>query len=257
MRAGDERVRALFGKGVALGKLGRNTQAGQVLEAVLEADGAHADAMAYLAMLRVRDSRLDEGLGLLRQALILSPGHTLAAESLATALTDEGTRLKVAGFAGLAFEKYAEAAQVWPSCAPARYNLGIIFADRGELEEALDSYRAALAITPQYAEAHNNMGVVLKGAGRITEAVNAYRLCLKADPNFLLASQNLSVALSDLGTLVKHQSAVRVATEPLGRALGTLVKHQGGLDEALAYYQEALFYNSKNPDAISRNALDH
>lgn len=231
--AGDpELVRALFGKGVALGKLGRNTQAGQVLEAVLVADAGHADAMVYLAMLRLRDSRVDEGIALCRLALERDAAHALGKEVLSTALTDEGTRLKVAGFSDLAFERYAEAAQVSPGCAPARYNLGIIHADRGEVEEALRAYRAALHVRPTYAEAHNNMGVVLKGAGRIAEAVEAYRACLRVDPNFELASKNLSIALSDLGTIVKGSD------EPDARA------------RALEHYQEALFHNSKNADAM-------
>lgn len=74
---------------------------------------------------------------LYRKALRVDPLCKLAAEGLATVLTEEGTRLKLAGQSGLAYSKYEEAALLFPSYAPAHYNIGIMLAERGQNEEAL------------------------------------------------------------------------------------------------------------------------
>ena len=79
---------------------------------------------------------------LYRKALRVDPQCMLAAEGLATLLTDEGTKLKLAGQADLGFAKYKEAAQLYPSYAPAHYNMGIMYAERGQTDEALKARTA-------------------------------------------------------------------------------------------------------------------
>eukprot|EP00960_Hanusia_phi_P069930 767193-Hanusia_phi.AAC.2 len=49
-----------------------------------------------------------------REALLIDPGCTIAAEGLAAALTDEGTRIKLLGQGEAAYLKYKEASQICP-----------------------------------------------------------------------------------------------------------------------------------------------
>ncbi len=81
--------------------------------------------------------RLEDGVKLYRKALTADPQCMLAAEGLATLLTDEGTKLKLAGQPDMGFAKYKEAAQLFPAYAPAHYNMGIMYAERGQTDEAL------------------------------------------------------------------------------------------------------------------------
>jgi tetratricopeptide (TPR) repeat protein len=74
---------------------------------------------------------------LYRKALRVDARCMLAAEGLATLLTDEGTKLKLAGQPDLSFAKYKEAAQLYPPYAPAHYNMGIMYAERSQTDEAL------------------------------------------------------------------------------------------------------------------------
>ena len=222
-------MKAMVGKGISLGKLGRSVAAAQAFDAALELNGDNVEALAYLALLHVRDKKLDEGLSLYRRALEIDPGYKLAGEGLATALTDEGTRFKLLGQSDQAMSKYREAARVCAEYAPAHYNEGILLAERGLVQQALDSYARAIELWPHYAEAHNNRGVLLKGMDRLPEAIEAYRACLEVNPNFELAAHNLALALSDLGTAVKAQ---------------------GGVQEAIQLYQQALFYNASSSDAM-------
>jgi len=177
----------------------------------------------------VREKRTEEGISLYRRALELDPEYSLAAEGMATGLTDEGTRLKLLGQIDDAMLKYKEAVRVCPEYAPSHYNEGIVLAEQGLVQQALESYARALELWPGYAEAHNNCGVLLKGLDRLPEAIEAYRACLEINPNFQLAAHNLSLALSDLGTAVKAQ---------------------GRLQEAIHLYQQALYYNATSADAM-------
>jgi len=225
----EDIVKAMVGKGISLGKLGRPVAAAQAFDAALELNRDNVEALTYLALLHVREKRMVEGLALYRRALELDPGFTLACEGLATALTDEGTRLKLLGQTDRAMSKYREASRVCADYAPAHYNEGILLAERGLVQQALDSYARALELWPHYAEAHNNRGVLLKGMDRLPEAIEAYRACLEVNPNFQLASHNLALALSDLGTAVKAQ---------------------GRVQEAIHLYQQALFYDATSADAM-------
>eukprot|EP00291_Cryptomonas_curvata_P029734 CAMPEP_0172213218 /NCGR_PEP_ID=MMETSP1050-20130122/37465_1 /TAXON_ID=233186 /ORGANISM="Cryptomonas curvata, Strain CCAP979/52" /LENGTH=787 /DNA_ID=CAMNT_0012894015 /DNA_START=137 /DNA_END=2497 /DNA_ORIENTATION=- len=224
-----ELAEALVGKGVALGRLGRTSAATAALESALEQNSDNTTALSYLGLLRVRDGRLEDGVALYRRALEVEPGCPLAAEGLASAWVDEGTRLKNAGQTALATAKYRAAAAVCPGYASAHYNLGIVLAEAGDVGEAICAYTAALRHCPAYPEAHNNLGVIYKNLGRLPEAVEAYRRCLQINPNIQLASQNLALALSDLGTEVKGQ---------------------GRLAEAIGLYQQALFHNPRSADAM-------
>ena len=227
-------VKAMVGKGISLGKLGRSAAAEQAFDAALDLDRDNVEALTYLGLLRCQGKRIEEGLSLYRRARELDPSFELASEGLARALTDEGTRLMVLGQADEAMSKYTEASQVCPSYAPAYYNEGIVLAERGLVHEALNSYARALELCPRYAEAHNNRGVLLKGLDRLPEAIEAYRACLDVNPNFELGAHNLALALSDLGTAVKAQ---------------------GRVQEAIHLYQQALHYNATSADVMYNLAV--
>ncbi|EKX44470.1 hypothetical protein GUITHDRAFT_109591 [Guillardia theta CCMP2712] len=238
-------VSATLGKAISLGKLGRNPAATEAMEAALELDPRNTTTLSYLGLLRVivlcgegqeswkslqiREKKFNEGIECYREALSIDPNCTIAAEGLATALTDEGTRLKLLGQGDASYLKYKEASQICPCYAPSHYNLGIVLAERGLVDEAIQEYKRALECCPRYAEAHNNIGVLLKGRNQIQEAIESFKACLELNPNFQLALQNISLALSDLGTVVKSQ---------------------GMIDDAINFYKQALLYNPKSADAM-------
>ena len=93
----EQAVEALVGKGVALGRLGRGTAAAAALEEALELDPVSTTGLCYLALLRIKEEKLAEGISLYRRCLAVDTKCQIAVEGLATILTDEGTRLKQAG----------------------------------------------------------------------------------------------------------------------------------------------------------------
>ena len=60
-----------------------------------------------------------------------------------------------------------------PNHAESCVNLGNVFQDLEQYEQALGYYERALKIRPDYADAFNNRGLALKELGRYDEAIAA------------------------------------------------------------------------------------
>jgi tetratricopeptide (TPR) repeat protein len=82
----------------------------------------------------------------------------------------------------------------------------------GRMAQALDSYAAAASLTPDFAEAHHMAGVCLAALGRLYEAIDRYREATRLSPDEKRAWNNLGVALEAQGRLVE-------ALDSYGRAI--------------------------------------
>ena len=66
----------------------------------------------------------------------------------------------------------------------AHNNLGVVLAERGRIDKAIDQYQSALNVNPDYAEAHTNLGNALKSEGKLDEAIASYRRAVELEPRF-------------------------------------------------------------------------
>ena len=89
--------------------------------------------------------------------------------------------------------------------------LGIVAADAGEAELAVESFRRATEIDPGYARAWNNLGYALRSTGRAAEAMNAFERAIGVDPLYAFGWTNLAVARRDVGDADGARDAVRCA----------------------------------------------
>jgi Flp pilus assembly protein TadD len=67
-----------------------------------------------------------------------------------------------------------------PSDSFSRYGLAMEYANRGDLEQAVEEYRALLAVNPDYAAAYYHLGQALEKLGRREEARVLYREGIEA-----------------------------------------------------------------------------
>ncbi len=65
-----------------------------------------------------------------------------------------------------------------------------------QTDEAHASVKAALHENPTYAEAYNNLGVLYRDEGNIEEALLCYEKCLELNPVSRNASQNRLLAMN-------------------------------------------------------------
>ena len=130
----------------------------------------------------------------------------------------------------------------------AHNNLGLLYRDKGLLDEAAREFQRALLIDGRYLTARNNLGVVLLGQGKPEEAAAEFRQVLSAEPRNVDAMVNLALA-------------EKAAGKP-GAAMETLVRATN-IDprSAAAHYNLAVLYEQSGETGRAvehyRTFLDH
>ncbi|KAK5841680.1 probable UDP-N-acetylglucosamine--peptide N-acetylglucosaminyltransferase SPINDLY [Gossypium arboreum] len=222
-------VEAYIGKGICLQMQNMGRPAFESFAEAIKLDPQNACALTHCGILYKDEGRLVDAAESYQKALKADASYKPAAECLAIVLTDLGTSLKLAGNTQEGIQKYYEALKIDPHYAPAYYNLGVVYSEKMEYDTALSCYEKAALERPMYAEAYCNMGVIYKNRGDLESAIACYERCLAVSPNFEIAKNNMAIALTDLGTKVKLE---------------------GDINQGVAYYKKALYYNWHYADAM-------
>ena len=143
----------------------------------------------------------------------------------------------------------------------AHHMLGVVRAQQGRNDEALELMSAALRLRPDAPEVLSNYANVLRAQGRFEEAVASYDKALGIKPDYFATWNRRALALRDLRRLDE-------ALESAGKALalqpryvealntqGIILADLGRLDEALAKYDQALALAPNFPDTLNNRAL--
>ncbi|KAL8191684.1 hypothetical protein R6Q57_028415 [Mikania cordata] len=225
----NKNVEAHIGKGICLQMQNMGKQSFECFSEAVKLDPQNACALTHCGILYKDEGRLVEAAESYQKALETDPLYKPAAECLAIVLTDIGTSLKLAGNTQKGIQKYYDAIKIDPHYAPAFYNLGVVYSELMQYDTALNCYEKAALERPMYAEAYCNMGVIYKNRGDLELAIACYERCLAVSPNFEIAKNNMAIALTDLGTKVKLE---------------------GDINQGVAYYKKALYYNWHYADAM-------
>jgi tetratricopeptide (TPR) repeat protein len=105
-------------------------------------------------------------------------------------------------------------------------NLGIVFLERGQLDDAISKLQAAIDLRPENGPAHDNLAKALLKKGQIAEAMVHYRKILDIEPE-------------------------NVETR---NTLGTALIQQGRVKEAIEQWQQVLVTQPENGNAASNLA---
>ena len=147
-----------------------------------------------------------------------------------------------------AAEEFQESLKLNPK-AKAYYNLGIVFAELGEPETAIEHYLKAIEMDTRHSKAMVNLGVVLLKQEKFREAANRFEQALKIDPGSVEAHVNLGAARMNTGNM---DGAIQSCSEALrldGKDpfanfyLGLALIRTGNPDAAKAYLLKALEIN--------------
>ena len=139
------------------------------------------------------------------------------------------------------------------------YNLGNVYARKGDFAKAMSHYRQAYRSIPATRTSITASGVILfqreKG-----EAIAEYQTALRLKPSYADAFFNLGVALAAEGKIDQAMICYRRALElkpqlaAVPNNLGILLARQHRLREAIPHFRAALAINPH--DASIRNNLD-
>ncbi|MBI4699755.1 MAG: tetratricopeptide repeat protein [Deltaproteobacteria bacterium] len=78
----------------------------------------------------------------------------------------------------------------------ARFALGMVIEDQGNLDGAIAHYERVLAVKPDDADVHNQLGIALARRGRLDEAIRSLQRAVRLEPSQVKMRANLALALA-------------------------------------------------------------
>lgn len=154
----------------------------------------------------------------------------------AGALSLLGIIMAQSGRAEMAVELLGRAAGLLPNDASAHNNHGNALRDVGRHLSALSCYDRALAILPSYPEAHYNRGVTLLDLRRFDDALESFDRTLALRPNHASAWNNR-------GTTLRQLRRLEEAAESYARAIALRPDHVEALNNRGVVLQELERYD--------------
>ncbi|KAF8763734.1 UDP-N-acetylglucosamine--peptide like protein [Argiope bruennichi] len=141
-----------------------------------------------------------------------------------------------------------------PMLAEAYSNLGNVFKERGQLQEALENYRHAVRLKPDFIDGYINLAAALVAAGDMEQAVQAYVSALQYNPDLYCVRSDLGNLLKALGRLDEAKACYLKAIETCPTFavawsnLGCVFNAQGEIWLAIHHFEKAV--------ALDPNFLD-
>ena len=108
-----------------------------------------------------------------------------------------GDNLASLGLSARALEAYLRAAEIDSLSAPAHFQAGTIYFDRGDLDGATGEFDRVLAVSPSYSGAHFARGVVAYRKGDVGLACREFEAEIKVDPESGAAHINLAMCYEE------------------------------------------------------------
>ncbi len=141
---------------------------------------------------------------------------------------------------------FSDTIQKAPDSAEVRYNLGVVYASKGSLREAIELFQTAVRLNPYYAKAEYNLGIAYGLQGLKDEAIKHFQATLKLKPDFAKAEYGLGAVYASKGLVdeaIRHYQAALKLRPDFAKAeygLGAVYGSKGLVDEAIGHYQAAL-----------------
>ncbi|XP_015125871.1 UDP-N-acetylglucosamine--peptide N-acetylglucosaminyltransferase 110 kDa subunit isoform X1 [Diachasma alloeum] len=141
-----------------------------------------------------------------------------------------------------------------PLLAEAYSNLGNVYKERGQLQDALENYRHAVRLKPDFIDGYINLAAALVAAGDMEQAVQAYVTALQYNPDLYCVRSDLGNLLKALARLDEAKACYLKAIETrpdfavAWSNLGCVFNAQGEIWLAIHHFEKAV--------ALDPNFLD-
>jgi tetratricopeptide (TPR) repeat protein len=139
--------------------------------------------------------------------------------------------------------------------AQPHFRLGIIYSERGMIDEAVAEYEAAIRTDPDYPKSYLNLGAVLSEAGRTDEAAVAFRGALRIDPGYVAARVNLAMLMELAGDYERALAQIdtALAVDPTDamalKERGLILFRTGRPEEAARSLREAISQDEEGTES--------
>lgn len=206
---------------------------------------ALADYEGGLQALR-RDSGADVAVTLMERAAAHDPDSADARAGVAEAYWLKFVGTKVRDSLDRSQEALSAAERRNPDAASVHRMAGLLLANGGRYEAAVEVYKRAIELQPANGDAHRRLGLAYSSTGQSELALAAYRRAVEVDPkhfrNFHALGSYFFLA-SDFGAAAEHfrQAVALEPAEPTARRiLGQTFLNMGRFQEAEAELRAAI-----------------
>jgi tetratricopeptide (TPR) repeat protein len=186
--------------------------------------------------------------------------------SAAESLFRQGNRFYDRNDVSKAISAYQKAIKIKDDFFEAYFNLGTIYQDQEDFEqahayyqteEAISAYQHALELKPDFAQAYNNMGAALQKQGKLDRAIECFQKAIEIKPAYAPAYCNMAKAFHLQGKLAEAQEYYLIALQLKADyveayyGLGNIFLDQDNLAEMTRWYQKALAFTPQDADACN------
>ena len=112
------------------------------------------------------------------------------------ATPEEGARIRAAADTGRRVVGSAYLGAVVPETADVHNDLGIAYASRGFIDDAIAEFRHSLELEPDSAQTEWHLGAALASKGALTEAADVLSRSVQRDPRNVDAKHDLETVLA-------------------------------------------------------------
>jgi tetratricopeptide (TPR) repeat protein len=133
-----------------------------------------------------------------------------------------------------------------PQRAVGYYNLGVIYKDKGDLDEAVREYKLVIEKDPAYVMAHNNLGIIYHSKGLIDESIREFSIAIELDPDLAVAYYNLGRVFQSQGrdesAVEQYKLALKFKPDypEAHNNLGAIYKSKGFGEDAIRHFQASI-----------------
>jgi tetratricopeptide (TPR) repeat protein len=165
------------------------------------------------------------------------------------------------GMTDKAIQELKIAIKLNPGLSKAYYDLGHIYQTDGFTDKAMQQYKMALRLNPDYAKVHYNLALIYQSRDLTEKALFHYQTVIKLDPDFLKAYYNLAVVYQSKGILAEAAENYRIVTEldpgnvKAHNNLGVVYHLTGQFDKAINQFKTAIEIQPENYEAYYNTGL--
>lgn len=155
-----------------------------------------------------------------------------------------------------AMQRYEEAAKLAPTDSGALANIGSIYAKKEQYDMALEGFKKAIELNPEDFVAHMNIGIIYKKKGDFKKAMEEYKKAIDINPHYPLVYNNIGNIYLEKG---QYEEAIRFYEKAIGlnpyeavfyANLGKAYKNKGMQQKARESFEKSLQLNPNHKDAI-------
>ncbi|MBN1871686.1 MAG: tetratricopeptide repeat protein, partial [Candidatus Omnitrophica bacterium] len=142
-------------------------------------------------------------------------------------------------------------------------NLGILYADRGDTQEAIELFKKAVQLDPSYVYAYNNLGKAYNMIGNKKEAMDYYKKALELYPDSVESLYNIGNIYLDFDqpekAIEQYKQAIKISPyyTKAYYNMGNAYRRIGKPEEAVPQYLNALKYNPDYFEVYNNLALTY